>query len=93
MASYYIGNNLITSPSVGVSIERYATADHWHVRLYVQDAFQGTVLSYILSNPTGCAIKVSDTNNTVSFTGTVVRWESSSSYSFVDVWNATCSVS
>ncbi|HOL44076.1 MAG TPA: hypothetical protein PK659_07495 [Methanothrix sp.] len=93
MATYSVGGNSITSESVGISIERSTPADNWRVRLYVQDIFPNTVVAYILSHPISCSVSVADSNNTVTFTGTAVRWQSNTTYSYVDIWNAVCTVS
>jgi hypothetical protein len=92
--TYYIGTLAITSSSsVGVLSERSTEADYWKVRIYVQDTLTNAMVSYLVTNKTSCSIKVSDGTGTVIFTGTVVSWESTTNYSFVNVVNCTCTKS
>jgi hypothetical protein len=91
---YYVGSKeIVTLNSIGMSVERYTEAEYWKVRLYLQDIFSSTVITSMITNKASCAISVTDTNGTVTFTGVVISWESTESYSYLDITNAICTTS
>jgi len=84
---YKIGGVTVTTiHSIGVSVERYHTADYWKIRLYVEDAFSPAVTAKCLPNTT-LAISIADSYGTTTWTGTLSYWASSTDYSFVDLLN------
>ena len=87
--TYYIEDVLIvTSNAIGVSIERYHSADYWKVRLYLSDVLSPTIMALLVPNTT-IDIKISDDFGDIEYTGTLSYWGTSEDYSFVDVMNCT----
>ena len=87
--TYYIDDNeVVTSNSIGISIERYHSADYWKIRLYVADVLSPTIMALLIPNTT-IPIKVSDDAGDIEYTGTLSYWGTSEDYSFVDVVNCT----
>ena len=88
---YYVSTEeVITTNTIGVSVERYHSQDYWFIRLYVQDAFTSDVTNLLMPNTTS-SIKIEDSVGTTTFTGTISYWSSSVDYSHLDLVN--CSIS
>lgn len=89
-ATYYIADHLIvTTSSIGVSIERYHSADYWKVRLYLEDIFTSTVMTHLIPNTT-TSISIVD-GSTITYTGTIGYFGTEEDYSYVDLVNCTLS--
>lgn len=87
--TYYISDTaIVTSNSIGVSIERYHSADYWKIRLYLEDVLSPTIMALLIPNTT-ISIKVSDTVGDMEYTGTLSYFGTSEDYSYVDVVDCT----
>ena len=85
--TYYINSiAIVSTAAIGVSVERYHSADYWAIRLYLQDTFTNAITSSLLPNTTGI-IEIIDTLGTTTFSGTISYWASSVDYSYVDLVN------
>ena len=90
---YYIGTyEVVTSQPIGLSAERYSTADYFKVRLYVADIFSTTIQAYLVPN-TIITVGVVSSTETLVYSGTLAYWASEADYSYVDLVNATCTSS
>lgn len=89
--TYYIDSNAITTTNtIGIAIERTNITDYWKVRFYVQDAFTNTMINALITKKTSLPIAITDGTGTITYTGTVVSWDSSESYSQATITNCTC---
>lgn len=90
--TYYIGTNeIVTLNSIGVSIERYHSADYWKIRLYVEDIFTVAVISTIIPNTILSISIEDDVSGTLIYSGTVGYFGTSEDYSYLDLVNCTVS--
>lgn len=87
--TYYIEDTeIVTSNAIGVSIERYHSADYWKARLYLADILSPTIMALLVPNTT-ITLKISDDTGDIEYTGTLSYWGTSEDYSFVDIVNCT----
>ncbi len=87
--TYYIGSNQITTlNTIGVSIERYYSADYWKIRLYLEDVFTSAVMATLIPN-TSVSVSIVDATGTMTYSGTLSYWGTSDDYSYVEVINCT----
>ena len=91
--TYYIGDDaVVTSNSIGVSIERYHSADYWKIRLYLEDVLSSSIMSGLIPNTTS-SIKIDDGSTKITYTGTIGYFGTSEDYSYVDLLDCTVTVS
>lgn len=89
--TYYIGGiAVVTLGAIGVSVERYSSADYWSIKLYMQDVFPTAILNAVIPGTTS-SITIDDGVTTVTFTGTVSYWESEDGYSSLKLVDCTIS--
>jgi len=89
--TYKIGGiEVVTINSVGVSVERFHSADYWKIRLYVEDVFKPVIMNIVIPN-TITTIDIIDDTGTLRYTGTVTYFTSTADYSYIDLLNCTVS--